>query len=67
MISQWISGETNDMQDVSLVALITIVDGISEGVCWQSGLNMAQRGTAQSARFVRRPLFKRIDWHVLML
>ena len=45
MISQSISGEMNDAQDVSLVALITIVDGISEGVCWQSSLNMAQRGT----------------------
>ena len=44
MISQLISGEINDAQDVSLVALITIVDGISKGVCWQSSLNMAQRG-----------------------
>ena len=46
-MSQLISGEINDVQDVSLVALITIVDGISEGVCWQSrsSLNMAQPGT----------------------
>ena len=48
-ISQSISGEINGVQNVSLVALITIVDGISEGVCWQSSLNMAQRGTVVCA------------------
>ena len=49
LISQSISGEINHAQDVNVVALITIVDGISKGVCWQSSLNMAQRGTVVRA------------------
>ena len=67
MISQSISGEMKHVQDVSLVVLITIVDGISEGVCWQSSLNMAQRGTVQSIPFVNCQLFKQIDRYVVML
>ena len=43
-MSQSISRKTKGKQDVSLVPLITIVHGISEGVCWQSSLKMTQHG-----------------------
>ena len=63
VISQSISGEINDVQDVSLVALINIVDGISQGVCWQSSLDMAQRGTVIRA-LCPSSVF---DWCIVML